>query len=368
MRDDRESWVFGIEASAVLDRRRMQIPKRLEPFMHLPSLFRKDAAVAETERYETINGRGVHYYDIGGQHSKVMLLIHGAASTAERSWSPHMQHFERAGFRVIAPDLPGFGRSERMAKRHSMETYSEFIDGFIKHLGIKSMVLMGSSLGGGVAVRYSLENPGNVSRLILVDSYGFYSNPLGRAAHLGLQLFSPKGMKLVVEQLYRVPPRFVSMAINIGIKDRKITKEEAHSVSIFFHEDKVNESTFEFVKDDISHPGTIRMHGKDITVPSLKPVDKVKSDYRDRIAELNRSGIRILVIHGIDDRLIPHEKAREAYALLENATIAPMPGGHMAHKDNPHIFNQIVVEFLLEGEARGHDMLHKVMHGLRRTA
>ncbi|MDE1849490.1 MAG: alpha/beta hydrolase [Candidatus Micrarchaeota archaeon] len=347
---------------------RHQVPKRLEHIAHLRTFFRKDRETPNDEVYESINGRNVHYYDIGRHHARTMLLVHGAASTAERSWNLHMEHFERAGFRVIAPDLPGFGKSERMVKRHSMDSYAEFLDGFVKHLGLKEISLMGSSLGGGVAVQYTLRNPGNVSSLILVDSYGFYSNPLSRTAHMGVQLFTPKGMKWVVEHMYRFPPRVVGMAMNMGIQGRKITAAEARDVSAFFHEDKVNESTFEFVKDDLSRPREVMVHGKGIRVPSLKPVDKVKSDYTDRIEELNASGIKMLVIHGTDDRLIPHEKAKSAYGKLENAKVVPIPGGHMAHKDSPQLFNEEVVRFLRESEHRESHLVQKVMHGLRRTA
>jgi pimeloyl-ACP methyl ester carboxylesterase len=77
-----------------------------------------------------------------------------------------------AKHRVIAVDQIGFGKSDKPLVEYRVGTLVDFLDGFLRKLNIDRATLIGSSLGGWVATRYTLEHPERVDRLILVDASG----------------------------------------------------------------------------------------------------------------------------------------------------------------------------------------------------
>lgn len=88
-----------------------------------------------------------------------ILLLHGLFDN-RHSWSRLMPHLAEAGYHVIAPDLVGFGHSSRPllhqshpSERYSVDAQVAWVRAFIAHLALDNIVIVGNSLGGGVALR-----------------------------------------------------------------------------------------------------------------------------------------------------------------------------------------------------------------------
>lgn len=97
------------------------------------------------------------------------LLLHGWSSSAER-WQNVLEMISKKGLKVIAPDLPGFGKSDFPRHPWGLDEYSEWLDGFIKNFPEtqNGFYLAGHSFGGAVAANFVIKNQNNVKKLFLI--------------------------------------------------------------------------------------------------------------------------------------------------------------------------------------------------------
>lgn len=125
---------------------------------------------AERSRFATVSGVRVHYQEAGPAEAPPVLLIHGfTASTLV--WSEVLLPIAEAGFRVIAPDLIGFGFSEKPRKgEYTIEGHARMIVGLMDELGLERATMVGSSYGGAIAVACALDYAERVERLVLVGA------------------------------------------------------------------------------------------------------------------------------------------------------------------------------------------------------
>jgi len=118
--------------------------------------------------YLEVDGLRMHYVDAGEPGGPVMLLLHG-----EPSWSYLYRHMipplSEAGFRVVAPDLVGFGRSDKPAHRtdYSYAKHVAWMRAFIDALELESITLFCQDWGSLIGLRVAAENPGRFARIAL---------------------------------------------------------------------------------------------------------------------------------------------------------------------------------------------------------
>jgi pimeloyl-ACP methyl ester carboxylesterase len=131
-----------------------------------------------------------------------LLLIHGWAISTE----PYQEILNHLAQRhpIIAPDLPGFGRSKSPQPLEDYDSYAKPLLDFMKALSIEKAHLVGHSLGGGIAIKMAALEPQRVQSLILVDSTGIPVNSilevlLHRAIEMPAQLSLPKLKLLLVD-------------------------------------------------------------------------------------------------------------------------------------------------------------------------
>jgi len=125
---------------------------------------------ADYSRFAEIDGVRVHYQEAGKQDGRPLLLIHGFASS-NLVWSKVLLEFADQGFRVIAPDLLGYGYSEKPRQLdYTIASQARMVAGLIKHLGVERVCLVGSSYGGAVAATIALDYAELVEKLILVGA------------------------------------------------------------------------------------------------------------------------------------------------------------------------------------------------------
>lgn len=95
-----------------------------------------------------------------------VVLVHG--NTGSSRWFQRVM--DAPGCRLIAPDLPNFGRSGLLPGEPRIDGYAEVVSAFLGALGMEAPVLVGHSLGGAVAISLAVRNPRLLRGLVLVDS------------------------------------------------------------------------------------------------------------------------------------------------------------------------------------------------------
>ncbi len=100
-----------------------------------------------------------------------LVLLHGEAF-ARDIWGQTIKEASRF-FTVYAPDLPGFGCSDRPAVEYGLAFYVDFVKDFLDALKVDTCAIAGASMGGEVAAAFAAKYPGRAARLVLVDAKGF---------------------------------------------------------------------------------------------------------------------------------------------------------------------------------------------------
>lgn len=119
------------------------------------------------------NGLTLHYLDIGD--GPVVVWLHGSGPGASgfSNFKGNYPAFDNAGFRNIVLDLPGFGRSDKPDNvNYDLAFFVENLKLLLDNIGITSCTLLGNSLGGAIALGYTLDNPERVDSLILMAPGG----------------------------------------------------------------------------------------------------------------------------------------------------------------------------------------------------
>ncbi|WP_028921039.1 alpha/beta fold hydrolase [Pseudonocardia acaciae] len=108
-----------------------------------------------------------------------LVLIHGHPFNRSM-WRPQVEHFARAGRRVVTPDLRGYGRSAVVPAVTGLETFARDIAGLLDHLGLRRVMLGGLSMGGQVVLEFYRLFPDRVRALVLADTSAPAESPSGR--------------------------------------------------------------------------------------------------------------------------------------------------------------------------------------------
>lgn len=120
--------------------------------------------------FTIVDGVRIHYQEAGDEKAPPMILIHGFISS-NLIWSEVFLPLAAAGFRVIAPDLPGYGYSDKPdSPDYTIESQARAVIGLMDRLEIERAVIVGASYGGAVAAMIALDYPERVERLVLVGT------------------------------------------------------------------------------------------------------------------------------------------------------------------------------------------------------
>ncbi len=124
----------------------------------------------EIQRVELPGGETIAYVD-QGQGEQTLVLIHGLGSYLP-AWKKNVPELSKH-FRVIAIDLPGYGKSSKIPHSGMMTYYAGVVKEFIDALGLESVVLGGHSMGGQISMVTALYYPEIVDKLVLTAPAGF---------------------------------------------------------------------------------------------------------------------------------------------------------------------------------------------------
>ncbi len=126
------------------------------------------------------------YYEEAGE-GPPLLLLHGLGGSSE-DWEHQIPYFSTR-YRVLAPDLRGFGHSPRGWARMSVPALARDVATFLDALQVERCLLIGHSMGGAIAQQFTLDHPPRVERLVIANS---------------VPSFRPRSARHYVEFLYRL--------------------------------------------------------------------------------------------------------------------------------------------------------------------
>ncbi|MFI2779627.1 alpha/beta fold hydrolase [Streptomyces sp. ALB3] len=118
----------------------------------------------------TIDGTDIFYKDWGPRDARPVMFHHGWPLSGD-DWDNQMLFFLARGYRVIAHDRRGHGRSGQSSSGHDMDTYAADVRAVVEALGLRGAVHIGHSTGGGEVARYvARAEPGRVAKAVLVSA------------------------------------------------------------------------------------------------------------------------------------------------------------------------------------------------------
>ncbi|HEY1015567.1 MAG TPA: alpha/beta hydrolase [Herpetosiphonaceae bacterium] len=263
----------------------------------------------------TINGQQVAYADSAGD-GPAALLIHGNSSSG-RSFRRQLESELGARHRLVALDLPGFGRSQPVADPAALglRGWAETVRGFVAALELDPVVLVGWSLGGHVA----LEAVGNLpaARGVLI----FGTPPLA---------FPP-----AMEQAFLPHP---AMAASFAAE---LSEDEMAGYVASFFAPGGGAERDGFMEDIRASDGRARA----AVAASIQP-----DGYKDEVAVVAGLALPLAVLHGAEEQLVNGAYFDElAMPSLWRGAVQLIPGaGHAPHWEQPAAFNELLGAFMAD--------------------
>lgn len=133
--------------------------------------FRFNLAINDHPKFIQIEGVNLAYYDLEPQSGKPLVICLHAIGHGSRDFEYFILNLNKY-YRIILIDWPGQGRSETDKAKVSIERYTRLLESFVEKLNFDSFALIGNSIGGGVALKYSSLHQQKVRGLILANPAG----------------------------------------------------------------------------------------------------------------------------------------------------------------------------------------------------
>jgi pimeloyl-ACP methyl ester carboxylesterase len=269
-----------------------------------------------------VNGIKTHYYEAGQGEIPVVLLHGSGVDSAMISWKTILPGLS-THYRVIAPDLPGYGKTDKPDVDYSMVFYQNYLGDFLRVLHFERVILAGLSLGGGVSLGYTLLHPENIEKLILVDSYGILSY---MSYHKLTYLYIHSPLNEFSYWLIKQYPQLIRLTLGALIYDPKNITDE------------LVEEFYQVMKDPALGKAFNKFQRSECLWNGLR------SDYTNRFSEINTP---TLILNGDHDDSVPAVWAEKAHAAIRNSQFVLLKNRrHWALRDNPQEIIDIILGFL----------------------
>jgi non-heme chloroperoxidase len=243
----------------------------------------------------TTDGTQIFYKDWGSKTAQPIVFHHGWPLSSD-DWDAQMLFFVQHGYRVVAHDRRGHGRSSQVSDGHDMEHYAADVAAVVEHLDLRNAVHIGHSTGGGEATRYvARHGNGRVAKLVLIGA---------------------------------VPPLMLKTPTNPGGLDIEVfdgfRQKLAENRAEFYHEvasgpfygfNRWSTTSSQPVIQNWWRQGM--MGGAKAHYDGIKAFSE--TDFTDDLKQID---VPTLVMHGDDDQIVPiADSAMLSVKLLKNGTL-----------------------------------------------
>jgi pimeloyl-ACP methyl ester carboxylesterase len=257
------------------------------------------------------NGIKTNYLEAGTGDPVVLIHGSGPGVTSYANWRLVLPALAE-NFRVVAPDMVGFGFSERPANiEYGVQTWADQVVGLMDTLELPTAHLVGNSFGGAIALRIATQHPDRVGKLVLMGSMGV-----------------PFPITEGLERVWGYQPSFENM--------RKVLDVFAYS------RDLVNDELAEVRYRGSIQPGFQESFAAMFPAPRQRWVEAMCTPEDD----IRRLPHRTLIVHGREDQVIPVQTSLRLMELIDNADLSVFSHcGHWSMIERTEDFNRSVNEF-----------------------
>ncbi|EPL4523689.1 alpha/beta fold hydrolase [Enterobacter asburiae] len=271
----------------------------------------------------TKDGVNIYYKDWGPKEAQPIVFHHGWPLSAD-DWDNQMLFFLAEGYRVIAIDRRGHGRSDQVSEGHDMDHYAADASAVVESLDLRNAVHVGHSTGGGQVARYVAQ----------------YGQPQGRVAKALL--------------VSAVPPLMVKTDSNPGGTPIEVFdgfRKALAANRAQFYLDVASGPFYGFNRDgaDVSQ-GTIQNWWRQGMIGSAKAhYEGIKAfSETDQTEDLKTITVPVLVLQGDDDQVVPYKNAALLQdKLLANSVLKIYPGfPHGMHTTHADTINADILAFI----------------------
>jgi non-heme chloroperoxidase len=267
------------------------------------------------------DGTEIYFSDLG--NGQPIFFHHGWPLSSD-DWDAQIMFFLDQGYRVIAHDRRGHGRSSQTFTGNDMDTYASDVAQLVEHLDLKNVVHVGHSTGGGEAIRYAAKyGKDRVAKVVLISAITPY-------------MIADKNN-----------PEGVPLAVFDDIRHNTMHNRQQFYQDLtlpFYGYNRENADVKKGIRDNWwrqSMMGGIKSQYDCIRVFS-------ETDFTE---DLKTVDIPVLVLHGDDDQIVPYKTtAVKAAKLLKKGQLIVYPGfSHGMPTVNANVINEDILKFIQAG-------------------
>ncbi|EPL0919321.1 alpha/beta fold hydrolase [Acinetobacter baumannii] len=248
----------------------------------------------------TKDGVDIFYKDWGPRDAPVIFFHHGWPLSSD-DWDAQMLFFLKEGFRVVAHDRRGHGRSTQVWDGHDMDHYADDVAAVVEHLGVQGAVHVGHSTGGGEVAHYVARYPNDpVAKAVLISA---------------------------------VPPLMVKTESNPDGLPKEVFDDLQNQLfknrSQFYHDVPAGPFYgYNRPGAKVSEPVVLNWWRQGMMGGAKAHYDgTVAFSQTDFTEDLKKIEIPVLILHGEDDQVVPFEiSGKKSAELVKNGTLISYPG------------------------------------------
>lgn len=263
------------------------------------------------ERSTAIGGRQTRWLEAGEPNTTSTLVWLHAFPLGAEMWRPQLETVPH-GWRLIAPDLAGFGGTVDHTGPPGIDDFARDLDELASYLGLRHFVLGGLSMGGYAVFAYLRLNPSRVKGIVLADTKSGADTPQARDSRQKmLDLVASQGSPAIADEMLPKLLGPTTQRIDTGLMLDVRAMIESNSA------------------EGIS-----------------RAIQRLR-DRPDATPQLSRTFVPALVIVGEEDGITPVSEARAMANALPEATLAVLPGaGHLSNLEAPDAFGAALLPWM----------------------
>lgn len=270
--------------------------------------------------FTTTDGTNIYYKDWGPRDAQPIVFHHGWPLSSD-DWDTQMLYFLEQGYRVVAHDRRGHGRSDQTDTGNEMDTYAQDVIELARHLDLKDAIHIGHSTGGGEVARYAARaEPGRLAKAVLIGAV-------------------PPVMAKTESN-----PDGLPMEVFDGFRTALITNRAQFFLDIpsgpFFGFNREGAKVSQGQIQNWWRQGM--MGGAKAQYDCIKAFSET-----DFTEDLKAISVPVLVMHGEDDQIVPIANTSAlAVKLVQNGTLKTYPGlSHAPFATHPDLVNADLLAF-----------------------